>query len=59
MSFCVDGSGNRWEIWRESLDDDREEIKKKGAPLRPKELYVGGERVEIDLSDIEAIAEED
>jgi len=59
LSFCVDGSGNRWEIWRAAEEDDRDEIKKKGAPLRPKELYVEGERVEIDLSDIEDIADSD
>ena len=46
VTFCVDGDGDYWEIWRLVEDKDNEKIKKVGAPKHPKMLYVEGEKVE-------------
>jgi len=46
ISFCVDGEGDYWEIWRVAEENDSEKIKKKGSPEKPKLLYVEGEKIE-------------
>jgi hypothetical protein len=46
LTFCVDGDGDSWEIWRLEEDEDTDKIKKTGSPASPKYLYVEGELVE-------------
>jgi len=45
VTFCIDGEGEAWEIWRLVEEDDNDKIKKKGAPAHPAYLYVDGEEV--------------
>jgi hypothetical protein len=45
LTFCIDGEGESWEIWRIEEDSDTDKIKKEGAPEFPKFLYVDGELV--------------
>jgi hypothetical protein len=49
ISFCVDGSDDRWEIWRMEEEGDSEKIKKKEYPRKPKFIYINGEEVEYDV----------
>ncbi len=42
LTFCVDGQGDSWEIWRIEEDGDIDKIKKTGSPESPKYLYVEG-----------------
>lgn len=46
ITFCIDGEGESWEIWRLVEEDDNDKIKKSGTPTHPKELYVNGEKVD-------------
>ena len=46
VTFCVDGEGDQWEIWRHVEENDNDKIKKTGMPLRPKMLYVDGSKLE-------------
>jgi hypothetical protein len=46
ITFCIDGAGESWEIWRLEEDGDMDKIKKTGSPANPKFLYVQGEKVE-------------
>lgn len=51
ITFCIDGEGESWEIWRYVEDNDSDKIKKSGTPETPKYLYVGGkETTEFDLA---------
>lgn len=50
LNFCVDGSDDRWEIWRMEEDEDSDKIKKKDFPKKPKFVYVNGEEVEYDIA---------
>jgi hypothetical protein len=45
ITFCIDGKGETWEIWRLVDDGDSDKIKKTGTPLKPKYLYVEGEEI--------------
>jgi hypothetical protein len=45
ITFCIDGKGETWEIWRLVDDGDSDKIKKTGTPLKPKYLYVKGEEI--------------
>jgi len=45
ITFCIDGEGESWEIWRYVEDNDSDKIKKSGPPESPKILYVEGEEV--------------
>ena len=45
ITFCIDGEGESWEIWRLVEDSDSDKIKKNGSPEKPKYLYVEGEQV--------------
>jgi hypothetical protein len=45
ITFCVDGEGDSWEIWRLEEEKDTDKIKKGGSPQNPKLLYVKGEKV--------------
>jgi hypothetical protein len=42
LTFCIDGEGESWEIWRIEEESDTDKIKKEGPPERPKYLYVKG-----------------
>ena len=46
LSFCIDGEGESWEIWRMVEENDSDKIKKTGSPENPKYLYIDGVRVE-------------
>lgn len=46
ITFCIDGEGESWEIWRLSEESDNDKIKKSGTPKNPKELYVEGNKIE-------------
>jgi hypothetical protein len=46
ITFCIDGKGESWEIWRLEEEGDLDKIKKIGSPEKPKFLYVQGEKVE-------------
>lgn len=45
VTFCIDGEGEAWEIWRLMEETDSDKIKKQGAPENPKYLYVDGEEI--------------
>ncbi len=45
ITFCIDGKGETWEIWRLVDDGDSDKIKKTGTPVKPKYLYVEGEEI--------------
>jgi len=45
ITFCVDGKGDSWEIWRLEEDNDIDKIKKTGSPENPKYLYIQGEHI--------------
>ncbi len=45
ITFCVDGKGESWEIWRYAEDADSDKIKKNCPPENPKYLYVEGEEI--------------
>lgn len=45
VTFCIDGEGESWEIWRYVEEDDSDKIKKSGTPENPKYLYVEGVEV--------------
>ena len=47
ITFCIDGEGEAWEIWRYVEEGDSDKIKKKGAPEDPKYLYVDGAKVTV------------
>ncbi|RLC48967.1 MAG: hypothetical protein DRH57_01125 [Candidatus Cloacimonadota bacterium] len=47
VTFCIDGDGDRWEIWRIAYEDDRDTIKRKNSPKSPKYVYVKGKKVEF------------
>ncbi|MCD4651464.1 MAG: hypothetical protein K8S56_06735 [Candidatus Cloacimonetes bacterium] len=42
VTFCIDGDGDQWEIWRLVEENDSDKIKKTGMPSHPKILYVEG-----------------
>ena len=46
VTFCIDGEGESWEIWRLVEDSDSDKIKKNGSPENPKYLYVEGEKID-------------
>ena len=46
ITFCIDGEGESWEIWRLVEDSDSDKIKKNGSPEKPKYLYIEGENIE-------------
>ncbi|MCK4338820.1 MAG: hypothetical protein KAW87_02375 [Candidatus Cloacimonetes bacterium] len=46
VTFCVDGSGERWEVWRIEEEGDSDKIKKKDFPRKPKFLYIKGKKIE-------------
>lgn len=46
ITFCIDGEGDSWEIWRMVEEGDSDKIKKTGTPQKPKFLYVDGIRLE-------------
>lgn len=46
VTFCVDGSGERWEVWRIEEEGDSDKIKKKDFPRKPKFLYIKGKKKE-------------
>jgi len=46
LSFCVDGTGESWEIWRIVEENDNDKIKKSGSPENPKYLYIDGKLIE-------------
>ncbi|MBN2460363.1 MAG: hypothetical protein JXB60_02050 [Candidatus Cloacimonetes bacterium] len=46
VTFCIDGEGESWEIWRYVEDSDSDKIKKSGSPEKPKFLYLDGVKVE-------------
>lgn len=46
VTFCVDGSEDRWEVWRLEEEGDSDKIKKKDYPRRPKFLYVKGKKID-------------
>jgi len=45
ITFCIDGAGESWELWRMVEDNDSDKIKKNGSPEDPKYLYVEGEEI--------------
>ena len=47
ITFCIDGEGESWEIWRHVEDSDSDKIKKNGSPENPKYLYVEGEKIDV------------
>ena len=49
VTFCVDGSDDRWEVWRIEEEGDSDKIKKKDFPRKPKFLYIDGAKVDYDL----------
>jgi len=44
VTFCVDGTDDRWEVWRIEEEGDSDKIKKKDYPKKPKFLYIDGEK---------------
>ncbi len=46
LSFCINGEGEYWELWRHVEEEDDDKIKKGSPPTNPKYLYVDGEKVE-------------
>ncbi|MCF7793998.1 MAG: hypothetical protein K9N09_07130 [Candidatus Cloacimonetes bacterium] len=51
VTFCIDGEGESWEIWRYVEDGDSDKIKKNGTPEQPKYLYVeGAETTEFEIA---------
>lgn len=46
ITFCIDGEGDSWEIWRLVEEEDSDKIKKTGTPQKPKFLYVEGKKAE-------------
>jgi hypothetical protein len=46
VTFCIDGEGESWEIWREVEEEDSDKIKKSGSPEEPAYLYVKGKKQE-------------
>ncbi|MCD4818184.1 MAG: hypothetical protein K8S23_05800 [Candidatus Cloacimonetes bacterium] len=52
ITFCIDGEGESWEIWRLVEDNDNDKIKKTGSPENPKYLYVEG----IETKEFEKLA---
>ncbi|MBC8525802.1 MAG: hypothetical protein ISS28_01490 [Candidatus Cloacimonetes bacterium] len=49
ITFCVDGSGDRWEVWRIEEKGDSDKIKKKDYPRKPKFLYVKGKKIDYEV----------
>ncbi len=49
VTFCVDGSDDRWEVWRIEEDGDSDKIKKKDYPRKPKFLYTNGKKTDYVL----------
>ncbi len=49
VTFCVDGSDDRWEVWRIEEEGDSDKIKKKDYPRKPKFLYIDGEKLDYVL----------
>jgi hypothetical protein len=47
ITFCIDGEGENWEIWREVEEEDSDKIKKSGSPEKPAYLYVDGKKIEV------------
>lgn len=45
VTFCIDGEGESWEIWRLVEDNDSDKIKKNGSPENPKLLYSEGKKI--------------
>ena len=45
VTFCIDGEGESWEIWRLVEDNDSDKIKKNGSPENPKILYSKGRKI--------------
>ncbi len=46
VTFCIDGDGEQWEIWRHVEEGDSDKIKKTGMPARPKKLFIEGRVIE-------------
>jgi len=46
VTFCVDGSEDRWEVWRLEEEGDSDKIKKKDYPRKPKFLYIKGKKTD-------------
>lgn len=46
VTFCVDGSEDRWEVWRLEEEGDSDKIKKKDYPRKPKFLYIKGRKTD-------------
>ncbi|MBN1231726.1 MAG: hypothetical protein JXA60_00025 [Candidatus Coatesbacteria bacterium] len=56
LTFCVDGSGDKWVIWREALITDSSQIiRRSGYPKRPKIVFIRGKQVS-DIGPDEIIA---
>ncbi|MBC8383066.1 MAG: hypothetical protein H8E22_04590 [Candidatus Cloacimonetes bacterium] len=49
VTFCVDGSDDRWEVWRIEEEGDSDKIKKKDYPRKPKFLYINGKKIDYGL----------
>ncbi|MDP8242097.1 MAG: hypothetical protein RAP70_07895 [Candidatus Celaenobacter antarcticus] len=49
VTFCVDGSDDRWEVWRIEEEGDSDKIKKKDFPRKPKFLYINGGKLDYVL----------
>jgi len=49
-TFCVDGSDDRWKVWRREEEGDSDKIKKKDYPKKPKFVYVDGVEVDYDVA---------
>ena len=49
VTFCVDGSDDRWEVWRIEEEGDSDKIKKKDYPRKPKFLYINGKKIDYVL----------
>ncbi|MCD6329644.1 MAG: hypothetical protein J7M10_04715 [Candidatus Cloacimonetes bacterium] len=49
VTFCVDGSDDRWEVWRIEEEGDSDKIKKKDYPRKPKFLYINGKKLDYVL----------
>ncbi len=46
LTFCIDGSGDKWVIWREALITDSSQIvRRTGYPKKPKIIYIKGKLV--------------
>jgi hypothetical protein len=52
ITFCIDGEGESWEIWRLVEDNDSDKIKKNGSPENPKYLYLEG----VQITDYEIVS---